>query len=400
MKITLDKIIKSHYCIGCGLCASVAEDKSVEMILGADGFIIPMQSQSALGITPAFLRDICPGITVRQKQRHSGVGKIYGNFESFCAAYSNDELVRWKASSGGCITALLIYMLESSTIDGVLHIGKDEAYPIKSCAHFSRSREEVIRRSGSRYAPSSLLCDLLKLLRTGVKMAIVGKPCDIVGVCQFLRSYPQYEKQVVCKISFMCMGMPSLNATYKLIESIGVSPNDVQDFWYRGNGWPGKATVISKLNQRYEIPYQESWGDVLCKEVNFRCKICPDGYGEFADISCGDAWFVKDGRPSFDEKPGRSLVFIRTSVGRKILEQAQGCGYLVVEEMDVNELKIIQSSQYDRKIFVGARILALKLLGDRLLDFSGFSLYSNLRKARKKSVLKNFMGTIKRRLMV
>src|SRR3712207_7050821 len=38
-----------------------------------------------------------------------------------------------------------------------------------------------------------------------------------------------------------------------------------------------------------------------------RCKICPDGTGEFADIVCADAWYGKDGYPDFAEREGRSL---------------------------------------------------------------------------------------------
>jgi coenzyme F420 hydrogenase subunit beta len=179
---------------------------------------------------------------------------------------------------------------------------------------------------------------------------------------------------------------------------MGLSEENVRDFWYRGNGWPGKATAIDKSGQSHEMSYQDSWGRILSKGVNFRCKICPDGFGEFADISCGDAWFEKDGMPIFDEKPGRSLAFIRSNIGRRIFDAAKEAGYLVAEPFDVDRVKAIQRSQYHRKIHIGIRLLALKLTGDRLVRFSGFYLFSNLRKARFSSVLRDFAGTLRRSL--
>lgn len=51
------------------------------------------------------------------------------------------------------------------------------------------------------------------------------------------------------------------------------------------------------------MSYNESWGNILGKYLQKRCKICPDGIGEFADIVCADAWHGdKSGYPNFEEK--------------------------------------------------------------------------------------------------
>jgi coenzyme F420 hydrogenase subunit beta len=194
------------------------------------------------------------------------------------------------------------------------------------------------------------------------------------------------------------MGLPSQNATGALVESLGLSLEDVREFWYRGNGWPGKATAIDRLGRRHEMSYGDSWGQILCKDVQFRCKICPDGFGEFADISCGDAWHIRDGEPIFEERPGRSLVFVRTDRGREVFRAAERMGYLATEPLDVNALATIQPSQVQRRLHVGGRILALKLMGDRLLQFSGFSMLANVLQLRPKSAAIDFLGMVHRRL--
>jgi coenzyme F420 hydrogenase subunit beta len=326
-----------------------------------------------------------------------GAETIYGHFESLFEAHAVDNDLRWRSSSGGCISALLIYLLESEQIDGVLHIGRSEINPMRNSAYVSRNRDEVISRAGSRYAPSSLLENLVKLLNNGDRLAVVGKPCDIVGVSQYLRKKPEYEKQIVLKISFFCMGLPSYKATDRLLELLNLAPDTVDDFWYRGKGWPGQATAIDKNERKHEMSYKDSWGRILGKGVGFRCKICPDGYGEFADISCGDAWHEKNGEPCFDESPGRSLAFIRSEKGGIIFNEAETLGYLVSTPFDVKGLEIIQKSQYERKLYLGFRLIALRLTGDCLLDFSGFKLWSNLKKVQITRMFRNFFGTIYRR---
>jgi coenzyme F420 hydrogenase subunit beta len=37
------------------------------------------------------------------------------------------------------------------------------------------------------------------------------------------------------------------------------------------------------------MSYADSWGGILSRHVQFRCKICPDGTGGFADVVCADA---------------------------------------------------------------------------------------------------------------
>ena len=392
MKISIDNIVNSKYCLGCGLCVSVLGSELIEMVIEKDGYHIPHIKKKSISLKEELLRDFCPGITVKRNALLSGIENIYGKYISLNAAYSNDEKIRWKSSSGGCITGILIYLLESEKIDGVLHIGKSEKLVLESQAHYSRNREDVINRAGSRYAPSSLLSDFVQILNKGFKIAIVGKPCDIVGVTNFLNKYPTYKKQIICTISFMCMGMPSQNGTKQLIERLGVNENEIEDFWYRGHGWPGSTTVITKLKKIYKLTYEKSWGEVLCKDLPLRCKICPDGYGEFADISCGDAWYIKNGLPCFNDMPGRSLAFVRSEIGREIFNDAIDKGYLTAESFDINDLKIIQPSQYNRKIYLGSRILAIKLLGDKLLKFSGFNLFSNLKNGSIRIIVGNFIG--------
>jgi coenzyme F420 hydrogenase subunit beta len=85
----------------------------------------------------------------------------------------------------------------------------------------------------------------------------------------------------------------------------------------------GLATAVAHDGRTAEMTYERSWGHHLSREVQFRCKICPDAVGGVADVACADAWYGGEtGYPTFEEQAGRSLMMTRTAAGEALLEQA------------------------------------------------------------------------------
>jgi len=115
------------------------------------------------------------------------------------------------------------------------------------------------------------------------------------------------------------------------------------------------------------MSYHDSWGKILSKEVQFRCKICPDAVGSAADIGCADAWYGDEkGYPSFAEQAGRSLVMSQTARGDAFLRDAIAAGAVVTEPLDPAEIVRMQPLQARRKRELIAR-LAVVALAERLL---------------------------------
>ena len=100
-----------------------------------------------------------------------------------------------------------------------------------------------------------------------------------------------------------------------MIRQMGIADlSSVVSLRYRGHGWPGMATAQYKVNGQVksaELTYEQSWGDILQKYRQWRCHICPDHVGEYADIAVADAWH----RPVSEHQPGRSVIIARTQHG-------------------------------------------------------------------------------------
>ena len=203
------------------------------------------------------------------------------------------------------------------------------------------------------------------------KFAFVGKPCEVAAVKEYAKLNDKFSTNLVLTISFMCAGVPSMKGTEKIISTFGLDKEKVIKFKYRGNGWPGLTTATTQDGLVRSMDYQTSWGEILGRNLQTRCKLCPDGTGEFADIVCADAWHGSDGYPEFAEAAGRSLILARTFLGLDILKALISRGDLIVEPFDIVDLEKIQPYQWVRKRSILGRLFGFFLVNFALPRFNG-----------------------------
>ncbi|WP_372774339.1 Coenzyme F420 hydrogenase/dehydrogenase, beta subunit C-terminal domain [Mangrovibacterium sp.] len=392
----IEKIIKADLCLGCGLCESISTSSNCSMVLEPNGFYRPDFKKEIPAETIDSILHCCPGIRIKNDKKNSGV---WGEVLQINEAWSTDPTIRKKGSSGGIISSLAIFLLQSKLVDGILQVGKSDNHYLYNHLKISRTREEVIRNASSRYAPA-LVFDRLKSIldESSDKYAFVGKPCDIAGIKNFVAQFPKYEDRIIYHLSIFCAGMPSYNGTEKLIKSSG-NPDKPIDLKYRGDGWPGYFEAKFKDQSTFKVSYNDSWGNVLGKHLGMRCKICPDGIGLLADIVAGDSWNTKDGYPDFEESDGRSFVLIRNEKGANLFNNALNQARIEATNLDVSKIADIQNYQYQRRLLAGYRIFAIQLLTGKLLSFKNLGVYQLAIKANILTGFKNMIGTAKRMIL-
>lgn len=393
--MNISKVVESGLCTGCGLCASIAPDK-VRINIDAEGYLRPQETQPLSPQELAEFKRACPGILLKHERTDGRYDKVWGPIVESRTGYSLSPDVRYQGSSGGVISSLLIYLLETKKVDFVAHVKVSDVDPLGNMMSISRTREEVLAGAGSRYAPSAPLASIHELLKMDGVFAIVGKPCDIAGLRNYERLHPEIAQKIPYKLSFMCAGIPSRLGTIKIVENFGVKENQVKSFTYRGNGWPGMTTLVTNENQKFETDYNSSWGTVLNRHLQFRCKICPDGTGEFADVVGADAWYGKDGYPDFSEKDGRSLVLSRTNAGEALVKAAAAYGVLQIEALDIGEIEKMQPYQKNRKQMIFARLMGLRVLGRPYPRYVNLRLLRAAITANWRENARNFVGLIRR----
>lgn len=393
----IDKIKENGLCTGCGLCAAMAPVGAITIQLNASGYLRPLVHQPLTRATEQQIKAACPALVIQHTAEAAATSHpLWGPLQSVRTAYASDAEIRRQGSSGGVISALGAYLVRTGQVDFVAQIATSHHDPLANELQISTSREDVIRAAGSRYAPSAPLQSLRSLLDSGKRFVFVGKPCDVAALRQYARINPQVERQVPYMLSFMCAGVPSIKGTHEVIRKLSSSPEKVVSFRYRGDGWPGMTRAVQADGQVFEMDYNSSWGTILNKHLQFRCKICPDGTGEFADVVCADAWYGKDGYPDFTERDGRSLLLARTAAGEALVREVMQQAVIVASDLDVDEIAKMQPYQVDRKRMVLGRVIATRLARGIAPRYSRLGLVQASLKAKPIIWLKSAWGTWRR----
>lgn len=385
----MKKNLYSEYCTGCGLCQSAY---GVALTEGEDGYLYPKVTQE----NQTQLAHICPASG--KSSAELSADQIWGRQGAVLLGWASDPLIRKQASSGGVLTALCCFLLDTHRIDGVIQTIAEDVYRTKTV--ISRTSEEVRRCMGSRYSISAPLREICQLLKKGERYAFVGKPCDVSALRLYLKEDVRMCEQIRYLLSFFCAGIPSHYAQKKLLQELGCrDERECVSLRYRGNGWPGTAAAVRQDGTVQEMSYTDSWGKILGRDVRKSCRFCLDGIGEFADISCGDAWYLdENGMPDFSEKEGRNVIFARTKAGEKLLADAVENGYLAAEEYSnfKEELKQIQRFQFERRAAMKAMTDAARLSGRCVPLYDRGVLKQFAKHGTVKLKSRRFLGTLKR----
>lgn len=382
-------VVEAGNCSGCGACCLL--DKGLEMQLNEHGYARPVRTGPGGEESPAtqFSR-VCPGVTVTARRphgaaRHALLGPAIRSWQ----AWAGDDEVRFRGSSGGAITALTRWLLESGQVSEVVAAERDAQEPQRTITVSLRTPSRVIETAGSRYAPVS---NAARASLGRADVAFVGKPCEVAAV----RALAEVEDAPApLLLSFFCAGTPSQWATRSLAERLA-GGRGVSDLWYRGRGWPGSFTVTRADGSTATETYDHSWGRELGPTMQWRCKICPDGIGEAADIVAADYWESdSNGYPIFDERDGVSALIARTHRGIEVLERAFAEGVLQGSGLDLDALAAVQPSQVERRRTLLVRLVGTWLAGRPVPRFRGFGLL-RMTRGRPRQLVRIAAGSYRR----
>ena len=366
---SIAEVIASGLCIGCGLCEAIG-GKAHGMKMTAAGSLRPRNTRRLAAAHERLLLSACPGIQVAPRSEAGGLNDpVWGCYRTMHHAWAGDSEVRFRAATGGVLTALGMHLLRSGKVDFILHVRADPAAPLRSIWTMSESPADVLAATGSRYGPAAPLAGLTAALERGQPFAIIAKPCDLSTVHNLSASDPRVDELCIYRLALVCGGQSRLRKSQRLLQEIGITEDDLKVFRYRGHGNPGVTHIETRNGDVHERTYAELWENEAGWEIETRCKLCPDALGEAADIAASDAW---PGGAPVGEDEGFNGAIVRTDAGEALMSDAVATGDIVLgEPITPDRFNILQPHQVNKKVSLKARYQGMTRAGSPLLQTQG-----------------------------
>jgi glycosyltransferase involved in cell wall biosynthesis len=140
------------------------------------------------------------------------------------------------------------------------------------------------------------------------------------------------------------------------------------------------------------MTYAKSWSG-LQRHRQWRCYVCVDHTGEFADVSVGDPWYRT---PQAGEQ-GESLVSVRTERGRAAVRAAMASGALNLRRLPGSRLPDSQPNLLETRGSVWARIATTRAMGVAAPTYRNLPTFEHWRRELGAvNQLRSFTGTARR----
>ena len=358
---SINEVISNGYCLGCGLCHAI--EKNTE-IVERNGNLISNYSKKDRGHIA-----VCPGagydIVDSGKRIHSAKNYSYelGWYNELNLVQSLDTTLLKKASSGGAMTTIALFMLEKGYVDGVIctKYTYDSPTP-RPTTYIARNKEELIEGQGSKYCPTSTL-SILSQLQAEEKYVLIGTPCQIAG-------WRKYQKElnpsinIVLTLANFCGGYRDFREIDHFVHNVAKF-DSVKHFQHRGDGVPGLMKIVDNNGREWKYPYPK-YAQLSPIQKNNRCVYCIDATGELADISCGDAWIKR----ITDTGEAWSTIILRNKKAQKLFSEMLEAKLFNLGKITENE--VVESQRLNitsKKYRQYKRIKIKKILLQRVPDW-------------------------------
>lgn len=328
------EIIGAGLCVRCGGCiAACSRGATVARWHSEQGWSVTVDSSLCNDCGRCL--HVCPGrgLDLDSVAADLHLGKaacdLIGRYDALYRGWASDWTTRWRGASGGVGSAIVSAALDSGLADAALLTRLDGENGLQVAAFHARSRDEVMSAAGSKYCMVPLNAELETVTASGRKYVFVGLPCHVHSLRLAQQSSPRLQEAVVAVVSLLCGMVKTPAAVRGSLARHGVPLRDDDRLLrMRGKGWPGIVEIQRTGGGSARVGFLDFYDVPFQFGVLSRCCWCPDGSGELADLSLGDAWPPGGARAG---GLGDSLIVVRGQRGAELLGRAREA--LVLEEV-------------------------------------------------------------------
>lgn len=340
MTNSIESVVSKYLCTGCGTCRSVCPHQAITMTRSVSDFIVPEVDASKCDDCGICLL-CCPGngLPIDLTKNYDDIFKGE-NIHAYIGRASDEEI--WKnGQSGGVVSALLLYLLDSKMVDAAVV----NAFDNKNNRPFvktANNRKELIESQGSYYSQTAV--NEVAISNT-LKTAAVVLGCQAQGIA-LTKLYSKTSEVPEYLIGLICGGNHTGLIIDDIIKKSQLDPKKISTFRFRdkqAGGWPGNIRIKSN-NRQVTMDKKER---MILKDIYgvYRCQCCFDKMNIFSDIVVGDPWGIE----ADNKKEGLSVFITRTKKGEELVKKVIRDEYIMAKEIEIESVYKGQKIDTERK---------------------------------------------------
>lgn len=322
--INVNEVVQKGLCSGCGACAAVCPaEGAILMGYNDAGFLYAkIEEKKCVGCKKCVR--VCP----KNSDNHMVEDNIGSHYlEAVSKGYigkAADPEIRANGQSGGVLSALLCFLLETGEVEGavVSRFCEEKRSPV---AVLAKSREDIIKAQGSYYCQTDNVRVYAENKDKELAMVLLG--CQARALSNMKK-----EGELSCepiKLGVFCGGVCSKFIISDLInKALPDTKLRMHGFRFRDKNENGNVVVFTEkgnfiITRSERIKLFDVW---RCHS----CNLCLDFFNMDCDIVFGDPWGIE----MVDHPDAVNVILARTARGEKIIEEARRANAIDVQEID------------------------------------------------------------------
>lgn len=326
-----NQVVCHALCTACGACAGICSRQAISLRENAGGFLVATVDTERC-INCGQCLNYCPSIATNQRIENLHMA-LHGTALAGFIGHAQEKRIRFEGQSGGIVTALLLYLLENRKIDGAI-TNQFDGQSQRSKAVYVDTKYGLLDSCGSYYTQSAVVKETLEHTDKRLAAVVLGCQSRAIKLLELQgRKTPEYL------IGLICAGQNSGHMIDDLIKQTHCPYTETpKKFRFRYShpaygAWPGNILLVTD-KQRYILNKSCRHAIKPLYEA-YRCILCYDQMCVGADLVCGDPWGI-----SGDHSTGETVVIVRTEKGLSLLKDAEAAGYVLVEELAVEQINV------------------------------------------------------------
>ena len=315
-KRTVEFTTKNGLCTSCGVCKNMCPKDSIFWKL-ENGMYVPQIDEKTC-VKCGMCIKVCPGI--EHSYMHGKdvcLDNVVGTCREIYNAWSKNETIRHMSASGGVVTTLVSYLLQSDKydvafcVDTYIYNKQIKTMPMKKEDFTVEWRKNKAFKS--RYLPVSheYAVKYMKEKRND-RVIIIGTSCAIRGIRNVIQQL-NLKKDHYLLIGLFCDKVFNYNIHRYFQDGDWTKGKTLKELHFKNKecgGWPGNMKLFFKDGTTCYLDKgeREKVKEYFMPE---RCLYCVDKLNETADISVGDNYTKQN-----SSVLGSNSVIIRTEIGQ------------------------------------------------------------------------------------